>query len=116
MQTLTSRKRAFDAAEQEHLMGALREARRALVRESESMPRRSVTRAATDLIVGSIDGLAQLLTSFRETVWEAAALDAGRVVFSVRVLAPGSHVAIPMGRRTGRTTSRAVLDAQDPRP
>jgi hypothetical protein len=67
---MVERKRAFDAAEQERLLSALRDARRALVRAAESMPRRSVTRAGTDLIVTNIDDLAQLLTGSREHFWE----------------------------------------------
>jgi len=70
MVAVVERKRAFDVAEQERLLSALREARRALVRAAESMPRRSVTRAGTDLIVNNIDDLAQLLTGSRETFWE----------------------------------------------
>lgn len=70
MYGMVERKKAFDAAEQERLLAALREARRALVRAGESMPRRSVTRAGTDLIVTNIDDLAQLLTGSREHFWE----------------------------------------------
>lgn len=67
---MVERKRAFDATEQERLLNALREARRALIRAAESMPRRSVTRAGTDLIINNIDDLAQLLTGSREHFWE----------------------------------------------
>ena len=67
---MVERKRAFDAAEQERLLSALRDARRVLVRAAESLPRRSVTRAGTDLIVTNIDDLAQLLTGSRETFWK----------------------------------------------
>ena len=70
MYGMVERKRVFSAAGQERLIAALREARRALVRASECMPRRSVTRAGTDLIVTNIDDLAQLLTGSRETFWE----------------------------------------------
>ncbi len=67
---MVERKRTFDATEQERLLIALRGARRELVRASESMPRRSVSRAATDLIVTNIDDLAQLLAGSREIFWE----------------------------------------------
>jgi len=63
---MVERKRSFDATEQERLLSALRDARKPLVQAAESMPRRSVTRAGTDLIVTNIDDLAQLLTGSRE--------------------------------------------------
>ncbi|MFN3686712.1 hypothetical protein [Salinarimonas sp.] len=64
------RKRVFDEAEQARLIESLAQARNALVRAAEAMPRRSLARAGADQIVANIDELAFLLTGSRERFWE----------------------------------------------
>lgn len=64
------RRRTFGEAEQAALLGTLAEARRALVRAAEGLPRRSVARAGADQVVANIDELAFLLTGSREHFWE----------------------------------------------
>ena len=63
------RQPAFDILSQADLLPKLAEARKALIRAGESMPRGSVTRSATDQIVRNIDDLTLLMTGDREYFW-----------------------------------------------